>query len=135
MEANAEPGKESFERECAKCHLRTAERGRIGPDLSGVNNQSREALLASILDPSAAIEGRFTNYLITTNDGRLYDGLLIGETSATVTIRGETEDTTLLRKDIEEIRASNVSLMPEGLEDALSRQELADVIGYLRAGL
>ena len=135
MEANAEPGKESFERECAKCHLRTAERGRIGPDLSGVNNQSREALLASILDPSAAIEGRFTNYLITTNDGRLYDGLLIGETSATVTIRGETEDTTLLRKDVEEIRASNVSLMPEGLEEALSRQELADVIGYLRAGL
>ena len=100
-----------------------------------MNNQSREALLASILDPSAAIEGRFTNYLITTNDGRLYDGLLIGETSATVTIRGEAEDTTLLRKDVEEIRASNVSLMPEGLEEALSRQELADVIGYLRAGL
>ena len=73
--------------------------------------------------------------MITTNDGRLYDGLLIGETSAVVTIRGEIEDTTLLRKDIEEIRASNVSLMPEGLEDALSRQELADVIGYLRAGL
>ena len=96
-----------FERECAKCHLRMAERGRIGPDLSGVNNQSREALLASILDPSAAIEGRYTNYLITTNDGRLYDGLLIGETSAVVTIRGEIEDTTLLRKDIEEIRASN----------------------------
>ena len=41
----------------------------------------------------------------------------------------------LLRKNVEEIRASNVSLMPEGLEEALSRQELADVIAYLRAGL
>ena len=135
MAVDTERGKQAFERECAKCHLRTAERGRIGPDLSGVNNQSREALLSSILDPSSAIEGRYTNYLITTHEGRLYDGLLIGETSATVTIRGEIEDTTLLRKHVEEIRASNVSLMPEGLEEALSRQELADVIAYLRAGL
>ena len=135
MAVDTARGKQAFERECADCHLRTAERGRIGPDLSGVNNQSREALLASILDPSSGIEGRYTNYLITTHDGRLYDGLLIGETSAMVTIRGELEDTTLLRKDVEEIRASNVSLMPEGLEETLSRQELADVIAYLRAGL
>ena len=135
LAADAARGKEVFERECSKCHLRTAERGRIGPDLSGVSNQSEEALLAGILDPSANIEGRFTNYLVTTTDGRLHDGLLVGETSATVTIRGELEDTTLLRKNVEEIRASIVSLMPEGLEETLTRQEIADVIAYLRAGL
>ena len=135
LAASAERGKEAFERECAKCHLRTAERGRIGPDLSGVNNRGKETLLSHILDPSAAIAARYTNYVLTTNDGRVLDGLLVGETAGTVTLRGELEDVTVLRGSVEELRASTVSLMPEGLEEALTKQELADVIAYLRAGL
>ncbi len=135
LSGNPEAGKAVFERECSKCHLARAERGRVGPDLSGVNNHDRETLLTAILDPSAAIESRYTNYLIETADGRLYDGLVAAETSATVTLRGEQEDVTLLRSEIHEMRASRVSLMPEGLEDAMSRQEIADVIAYLQAGL
>lgn len=135
LAGNPAAGKTVFERECAKCHLARAERGRVGPDLSGVNNHDRETLLTAILDPSASIESRYTNYLIETADGRLYDGLVAAETSAAVTLRGEQEDVTLLRSEIREMRASRVSLMPEGLEDAMSRQEIADVIAYLRAGL
>ena len=135
LSASAEHGKEAFERECAKCHVRTAERGRIGPDLSGVNNRGKETLLSHILDPSAAIAARYTNYILMTNDGWVVDGLLVGETAGTVTLRGELEDVTVLRSSVEELRASTVSLMPEGLEDALTKQELADVIAYLRAGL
>ena len=135
LAASAERGKEAFERECEKCHVRTAERGRIGPDLSGVNNRGKETLLSHILDPSAAIQVRYTNYVMTTKDGRVLDGLLVGETAGTVTLRGELEDVTVLRGNVEELRASTVSLMPDGLEDALTKQELADVIAYLRAGL
>ena len=135
LAASAERGKEAFERECAKCHARNAERGRIGPDLSGVNNRGKETLLSHILDPSAAIQVRYTNYVLMTKDGRVLDGLLVGETAGTVTLRGELEDVTVLRNNVEELRASTVSLMPDGLEDALTKQELADVIAYLRAGL
>ena len=135
LAASAERGKETFERECAKCHTANAERGRIGPDLSGVNNRGKETLLSHILDPSAAIQVRYTNYVMTTKDGRVLDGLLVGETAGTVTLRGELEDVTVLRGNVEELCASTVSLMPDGLEDALTKQELADVIAYLRAGL
>ncbi len=59
----------------------------------------------------------------------------MAETSRTVTLRGEIEDVTVLRENITELRASSISLMPEGVEEGMTRQELADVIAYLRAGL
>ena len=128
-------GKSVFERECSSCHLRRESRGRIGPDLAGVSNRSRESLLTSILDPSYAIEDRYRNHLLETVDGRFYDGILVAETEVSVTLRGEVEDVTVMKADIAELRQSSVSLMPDGLEDATTDQELADLIAYLRAGL
>ncbi len=135
LDGQAGRGKDVFERECANCHLAKASRGRIGPDLSGVNNRSKEDLLTSILDPSYAIEDRYRNHLLLTSDGRFYDGILVAETSATVTLRGEASDISVLKEDIADFRPSNVSLMPEGLEDAVTTRELADLIAFLRAGL
>jgi putative membrane-bound dehydrogenase-like protein len=135
LQGDRERGKQAFERECAKCHLASGERGRIGPDLSGVNNRNMDTLLADILDPSSAIQDRYTNYILETKDGRIYDGLIVSESSAAITMRGESQDVTVLRENIKDLRSSTVSLMPEGLEGSLSRQELADVISYLRSGL
>ena len=135
LDADPDRGKIAFERECAKCHMPRGERSRVGPNLSGVNNRGKETLLSHILEPSAAIEPRYTNYILVTKDGYVYDGMLAGETPGTVTLRGELQDVTVLRENIEELRASTVSLMPDGLEETMTRQELADVIAYLRAGL
>ena len=111
--------------------------GRVGPDLSGVNNKSKQELLTSILNPSYAIEPHFVHYVVTSKDGQIYDGVIANETPGAITLRGGTEtgDETILRQNIAEIRASNISLMPEGLEQSMSRQDIADVIAYLRAGL
>jgi putative membrane-bound dehydrogenase-like protein len=128
-------GRRVFDERCANCHLARGERGRIGPDLSGINNRSKEELLTHILDPSFEIQPNYTNYIVVGKDGRVYDGLLTGESANSVTLRGEYEDVTIPRNDIEQIRASAVSLMPEGLEADLDHQALADVIAYLRAGL
>jgi putative heme-binding domain-containing protein len=128
-------GRVVFEEHCAQCHLARADRGRIGPDLSGINNRSKEELLTHILDPSFEIQPNYTNYLVVAKDGRVFDGLLIGETAHTVTLRGEYNDVTIPSEAIEQIRPSEVSLMPEGLEQDLDHQQLADVIAYLRAGL
>ena len=92
-------------------------------------------LLTSILDPSRSIEDRYRNYLVETSGGHFHDGLLVAETAAFVTLRGEMEDVTVLKTDIVDMRVSEVSLMPEGIEDVLADQELADVIAFLRAGL
>jgi putative heme-binding domain-containing protein len=130
-------GKKLFEDNCAKCHEPRRRGGRVGPDLSGINNKTKEELITSILNPSYAIEPRFVDYIITTIDGRMYDGVIANETQSAITLRGGSEegDATVLRKNVASIRASSVSLMPEGLEDNLGRQGLADVIAYLRGGL
>jgi len=129
-------GKKLFEENCARCHESRRPGGRLGPDLSGINNKTREELITSILNPSYAIDPRFVNYIVTTKDGRMYDGIIAGETPSILTLRGSEEDETVLRRNIASIRASTVSLMPDELEKNLGgKQGLADVIAYLRGGL
>ena len=137
MTGDVARGKKLFEENCARCHEPRRQGGRIGPDLSGINNKTKEELITSILNPSYAIEPRFVNYVITTKDGRMYDGIIANETTWAITLRGGSEegDDTVLRKNIAAIRASSVSLMPDELEKNLGKQGLADVIAYLRGGL
>ncbi len=129
-------GKQALEKTCGRCHLARHGRPQVGPDLSGVNNKTKEELLNSILNPSAAIEPRFINYLITTKDGLLHDGVIGGETPGMITLRNGSEegDELILRSNIVEMRASSVSLMPEDLEKSMTKQDLADVLAYLRGG-
>ncbi len=137
LQGDVARGKAAFEKNCSKCHMPQRQRARLGPDLSGISSKTKEELLKAILNPSAAIEPRFVNYIVMTKDGRLYDGILGNETPGAVTLRGTSEEgeVTLLRRNISEIRASTISLMPEELEKALNRQGLADVIAYLQGGL
>ena len=129
-------GKQVLEKNCGRCHLAAHGRAQVGPDLSGVNNKSKEELLTSILNPSAAIDPRFINYILTTKDGTIHDGVIGSETPGMITLRNGSEDgdDVILRSNIAEMRASAVSLMPEDLEESMSKQDLADVIAYLRGG-
>ena len=137
MQGEMAHGKKPFEENYARWHMPRRQGGRVGPDLSGIHNKTKEELLTSILNPSYAIEPHFVNYVITSKDGRMYDGVIANETPGAITLRGRSEDgdDTVLRKNIAEIRASSVSLMPEGFEQNLSKQDVADVIAYLRGGL
>ena len=87
-----------------------------------------------ILDPSREVDPRYLNYLVTTKAGRIYTGLIAAETASSLTLRrAEKAEDTILRNQIETIQATAKSLMPEGLETQLSRQDVADVIAYLQA--
>ena len=136
MSGDPKRGKMVFEENCGRCHIPGKNGGRVGPDLSGVNNKSREEILNSILNPSESIEPRFTNYILTTKDGRIYDGVIAQETPGAITLRAGSEqgDETIPRNRILEMRASSISLMPDGLEESISKQDLANVISYLRGG-
>jgi putative heme-binding domain-containing protein len=136
MKGDVERGKLAFAEHCGRCHAPDSKGGQVGPNLAGISNKSREELLEAILNPSAAIESRYVNYLVTTTDGRMYDGILASETPGAITLRGGAEgDVTLLRTKIAEMRASSISLMPEGLEEAISKEDLAGIIAYLRGGM
>jgi putative heme-binding domain-containing protein len=125
LKGDEKRGELAFGEHCARCHMPRKQGGRVGPDLSGINNKTREELLEAILNPSSAIESRFVYYVVTAKDGRMYDSLR----------GGAEEDVTLLRPMIADIRASSISLMPEDLEKAMTRQSLADIMAYLRGGI
>ena len=110
----------------------SADPGSVRP-CRGVSSDTRAKLLQSILNPGQVIESSYTNYLLETRDGRLLDGLIVNETSNSLTLRRpEADDLTLLKAAIAEVRASSVSLMPDGFEDGIDPQQMADLIAYLQ---
>jgi putative membrane-bound dehydrogenase-like protein len=126
-------GRDVFKKTCAKCHRLDGEGHEAGPDLSDVRNRSRLALLYDVMDPNAKVEPRFTAYSVTTNDGKIYNGLIISETPEAVVLRmAEGKQQVIGRNQIESLRAGNVSLMPEGIEKDVSVQQMADLLQYLK---
>jgi putative membrane-bound dehydrogenase-like protein len=134
LEANADRGRQVFRKHCATCHRLESEGHDVGPDLrSAVRDKSGEYLLIAILDPSREVDPRYLNYVVTTKKGQTITGLISADTSSSVTLRrGEGAEDTILRSQIETIEATAKSVMPEGLELQLSRQDVADLIAYLQ---
>ena len=94
--------------------------GRGGPRPGRSDRQVAESLLVAILDPNRALEAKYTNFTVQTQDGRILTGLIASETATSVTLRRqEGKEDVLLRADIEAMAASGKSLMPEGLEKDL----------------
>lgn len=133
--AKAEParGRAVFRRECASCHRLDGEGSAVGPDLFGIRNQPKESILLHVLVPDHEITPGFAAYTVATKDGRVLTGLVASETPTSITLRQPLgKEDTILRGEIEELAASKQSLMPQGLEKNISRQEFADLLGYLK---
>jgi putative heme-binding domain-containing protein len=118
---------------CIGCHRMDHEGGTIGPDLSRIGRvRSIRDLLESILYPSSTIVPAYRPYIIATKDGRQTQGIIVRETSEAVFLR--TSDLAEIRipvKRIEEMRQSDVSIMPQGLEKTMTQQELGDLLAFL----
>ena len=126
-------GHELFTKSCATCHTLFGEGNRIGPDLTTANRKDRDFLLVSIVDPSVQIRKEFLAYVVTTNDGRVFTGLIADQSPSSITLVGpKNERTPIRRSEIEEIKESPQSLMPERLLDPLKPQELCDLFSYLQ---
>jgi putative membrane-bound dehydrogenase-like protein len=134
LSGDGERGRAVFRKTCSNCHRLESVGTEVGPDLlSAVRDKTAEQLLVSILDPSREVDRRFTNYVLETKSGRTVTGLIASETATSVTVRrAEGAEETILRTQIEAIADSGKSLMPDGLETQLSKQDVADVIAYLR---
>ena len=105
----------------------------LGPDLRSVVQHDAEKLMNSILDPSAIIEPGFMAYNCTLKSGEQLYGVIATETSASLTLKMAGNLTkSVLRSEIASLQSTGMSLMPEGLEAALTPQSLADLIAYLQ---
>lgn len=129
-------GRAVFSRLCVACHKVGNEGQQVGPDLQSVAGHPPDKLLANILDPSADVQPGYGAYQCELSDGTEVYGLIAVETGNSVTIKlPDGTARVVLRKDIKSLRGLNASLMPEGLEAALTPQDMADLIGFLRGGL
>jgi putative heme-binding domain-containing protein len=125
-------GKALFTGLCAACHSLFNEGGAIGPDLTGYERTNLDFLVPALVDPSMAIREEFTAFVILTTDGRTLTGFLGDQNDRTVAIKGvDNVTTTLPRERIASLNALPVSLMPEGLLNALSDQQIKDLMAYL----
>lgn len=126
-------GREVFGNACAPCHRLDQQGVAVGPDLFGIRHQPKSSILYHILIPEAEIAPNFVNYECELTDGRILTGLLAAESPATVTLRmAQGQEEIVPRNRITRLTASRLSLMPQEFETALSLQDLADLLAYLR---
>jgi putative membrane-bound dehydrogenase-like protein len=132
MIGNRQRGAVVFSKRCSTCH-RISELGHeVGPDLAALTNHSPRSLLDAILDPNQAVEDKFKNYVALTKDGRVFTGILTHESGNDITLVGqEGKRHVILRSELDELAATGQSSMPEGLENELKHQDLADLILYV----
>ncbi|HEV3257805.1 MAG TPA: HEAT repeat domain-containing protein, partial [Gemmataceae bacterium] len=125
-------GKQLFQKTCATCHALFGEGNKVGPDLTGTDRKNREFIITSIVDPSAVIRNEYVAYVVATTNGRLLTGLIAEATPKTVTLLDAKNERTLLARDeIEEMKPSPQSLMPEKIVDPFDDQQIRDLFSYL----
>jgi putative heme-binding domain-containing protein len=130
---NGARGRDVFMQKCAACHRAEGQGHAVGPDLAALSDRSTPGLLAAILDPSRAIEPKYTLYQAITRDGRSYTGILVAESAAQIElVEQENRRHVIPRSELEELTSSGKSLMPDGFEKDLTRQQLAELIAYLQ---
>jgi len=107
------------------------EGGKIGPDLTGAGRDNLDYLLENIADPSAVVSADFRMTILHLKDGRVLNGMVRNKTERTLAVQTMTEQLTLERSDITRMEELPVSLMPEGLLEALSPTQRRNLIAYL----
>jgi putative membrane-bound dehydrogenase-like protein len=126
-------GEKVYEEQCAKCHRLQGQGFQVGPDLETASSRTDETIMMDILDPSSQLTVGYQNYTVITEDGRIFTGVLSAETATGITLRKEEGvDQTILRKDVDEMAASPMSMMPGDLEKEVTPGELVDLIAYIR---
>jgi putative membrane-bound dehydrogenase-like protein len=129
--ADLTSGAALFKKTCANCHRLYGEGGRIGPDLTGGNRGNLDYLLGNVIDPSAEVPRQFTTSIIALTSGRVITGVVVAETDSTISIQTDKELMVIAINDIEERVRTKKSLMPDGLLDSLSEDQVRNLIAFV----
>jgi putative membrane-bound dehydrogenase-like protein len=129
---DAKKGQQVFATICITCHKHGTMGVDVGPPLSDVKVKPPEGLLSDILDPNRMFEARWSAYAIETKDGRTLSGLIQSETTYAIVLAmpGGAKET-LSRSAIKDMRSLDRTLMPDGLEAAITKEQMSDLIAFL----
>jgi putative heme-binding domain-containing protein len=120
---------------CVSCHTMGYLGGKVGPDLTRIGEVRTETdLLEAILYPSASFVRSFEPVIVKTKDGEPHSGILRGDNEQGILlVSGPNMEERISRADIADMRPGTVSIMPAGLETQLTKQDLADLLAFLKA--
>lgn len=129
---NVSQGREHFRKQCSSCHRVEDIGNEIGPNLAAIKSRGAETVLTAVLDPSREVNPQYLNYIVAMTDDRVLSGMIVDEGSTSLTLRNSKNVIeTVLRVDIDEIKNTGLSIMPEGFENVLDPQAMADLLCYL----
>ena len=129
--ADRSHGRTLFQKNCASCHQLFGAGEKVGPDLTGSNRANLDYILENILAPSTVVGKDYQMTLLQLVDGRVASGLIAMETDSAVTLRTINDLVVIAKDDVEERKLSELSLMPAGLIDNFSGDDVRDLIAYL----
>jgi putative heme-binding domain-containing protein len=128
------PGKQIFDQQCARCHTLFGKGGKVGPDLTTYRRDDLETMLLNIVNPGAEIREGFAASLIATTDGRVLTGVVVEQDQNIVVLHGsDGKEHAIDRAEIDQVKPSPTSIMPEGLLKELTDQQVRDLFAYLRS--
>ncbi|MCA9060215.1 MAG: c-type cytochrome [Planctomycetaceae bacterium] len=128
---NLVAGRQLFRRTCSQCHTLYGDGRQVGPDLTGAQRQNLDYLLQNIVDPGAVVGAAYRLSVIQTNDGRVLNGLVLSRDEQRLVLQTATEQLVVSADEIEEVRLTELSSMPDGLLTGLSPEQIRDLFGYL----
>jgi putative membrane-bound dehydrogenase-like protein len=126
-------GRAVFARACQQCHTLFDTGGKVGPDLTGSNRGDLDYILQNIVDPNAVIPNDYRAWNLDTTDDRSISGILKQQDDRAVTLVTANETVVVPRSEIHSLKEGQLSMMPEGLLQTFSDQEVRDLLYYLRA--
>ncbi len=133
-QADRSHGRALFQKTCANCHILFGAGRRVGPDITGSNRKNLDYLIDNIIDPSSTVGADFRTTMLVLNSGRVLNGVISEQNDTTITLLSAQELTTIDRKEVEVLKTSNVSLMPDNLLQNMTSEEVRDLVAYLMSG-
>ena len=130
-QAHPAAGRALFLKNCASCHVLFGAGRKVGPDLTGSNRKNLDYLLENVIDPSASVGSDFQTWVLVLDDGRVLNGVITEQSERTLTLQTAQEPITLDRRTIDQMQHTRNSLMPDGVLQQLSDQQVRDLLSYL----
>ncbi|MEO1525842.1 MAG: PVC-type heme-binding CxxCH protein [Planctomycetota bacterium] len=131
---DADAGRVHFNKICGTCHKLFGEGQTIGPPLDGYERGNLKFWLNAIIEPSLEIREGYQTYAALTTDGQVITGVVTDQNPNSVTLKTADRKVVIPRVNLDDFRAVKTSLMPEGLIDPLTDDQLKDLFAYLRLG-
>ncbi len=136
LSGNGDPyrGKKLYKESCGRCHVLFDSGGQVGPNLTGYQRDQLNILLLNVIAPNLEIREGYQAMVALTTSGQLLTGFIERENPEQVVLRAIDGQAHIIDRDeLESLKPQPVSLMPEGLLDNLSSEQLCDLFAYLRS--